>query len=347
MKQPRQNTNNLQALLKFLRVEYLAVAVFFPLMGAAVSAGGLTAPRLAALLGVALAFHLYVSVLNDIADLPLDRTNPARAGYPLVSGRVSVRAALLFVLLQVPLAAALIAWQDGSWQVYAALALALGMMTIYNLWGKRTPFPLLIDVIQGIGFSALSLFGAALCGGLTALSWLGFATGVVWMVLINLLGGLRDLHNDQAFGVFTSPMMLGGRANGDNTQHLPALLRGYGYSLQLLLIALGGLITWMVAPQNWRLPLALLSAGLGGLALLLLVTLFGLAAQDYEAMISAGLWQMGVSATSLVLPLLFLLPAWVAILLMVHFFIVYRDRKIQPMLAYWRRRRPVEELRKG
>src|SRR5919109_5379149 len=202
-------STNLTTLATFLRFEYLSVALIFPLLGAATTPNRLTGFHLLGIIGGAFAFHIYVSLLNDIIDLPLDRTNPARADYPLVSGKISLSTALFITLIQIPIAAVIIFWQSGSTTAYFSMALAFVMMTIYNIWGKRSPFPPAIDVIQGIGFSSLALYGAALTGGLTPLSWLTFTLGVLWMVIINLLGGLRDLHSDLAFGVNTTPIYFG------------------------------------------------------------------------------------------------------------------------------------------
>src|SRR5687768_11055343 len=218
------HTNSWSILPTFLRFEYLSVAIIFPLLGAATATEPLDAFRLLGILVVAIAFHIYVSLLNDIIDLPLDRTNPARAHYPLVSGAISTTTALTITLLQIPLAAAVIYWQSGPLDAYLSMAVAFGMMTIYNIWGKRSPVPPIIDVIQGIGFSSLTLYGAALTGGLTPLSWLAFTLGVLWMVIINLLGGLRDLHSDQAFGVNTTPIYFGMRPYGKE-ETLPSLDR--------------------------------------------------------------------------------------------------------------------------
>jgi 4-hydroxybenzoate polyprenyltransferase len=331
-------STNWTTLATFLRFEYLSVALIFPLIGAATAPGRLTGFSLLGILGGALAFHIYVSLLNDIIDLPLDRTNPARAAYPLVSGRISPRTALLITLIQIPIAAAIIYWQSGSTTAYLAMGLALGMMTVYDIWGKWSPFPPAIDVIQGIGFSSLVLYGAALAGGLTPLSWLAFAIGILWMVIINLMGGLRDLHSDLEFGVNTTPIYLGVRPSGRELS-IPALVSYYGYSLQLLLIA-GGVL--MILWNDHRYPvwltivLVLLSVLGGGMALFFLVTTFGAATKNYEVMVQAGLRYLGTSAAALFLVLLPALPWWAGLGIIAIFLWRYRDYSLGPIFAYWR-----------
>jgi 4-hydroxybenzoate polyprenyltransferase len=246
--------------------------------------------------------------------------------------------ALLIALLQIPIAGTIIFWQSGSAAAYLSMALGLGMMTIYNIWGKRSPFPPAIDLVQGVGFSSLVLYGAALTGGLTPLSWLAFAIGIVWMVIINLLGGLRDLHSDLAFGVHTTPIYLGVRPSGREEQ-IPSFVSYYGYLLQIIMIV-GGLvlILWSGGryPDWLRIGLGLVSFLAGGLALFFLVTTFRAAARDYDTMVLAGLRYIGTSAAALLVTLLPSLPWWAALGVIILFLWRYRDYSLAPILAYWR-----------
>jgi 4-hydroxybenzoate polyprenyltransferase len=339
MKASRHKTNGWNMLIRFLRFEYLSVAVIFPLMGAATSTKPFDGFRLLGILGIAFTFHIYVSILNDIIDLPLDRTNPARSAYPLVSGKISSVVAWLIVLIMIPLAAAVIYWQSGSPSAYVAMALALGMMTIYNLWGKRSPFPPAIDIIQGVGFSSLALVGAALTGGLTRLSWLVFILGVVWMVLTNLMGGFRDLSSDLAFGVNTTPIFFGVRPSSD-TQVAPRFVRYYAYILQLLM-SVGGLV--LISWNDLHYPIWLYSAliilfiMMSGWALFLLITFFGLMKQNYDKMLSIGFRHLGISSGALILPLLPALPIWAALGVVFASLLTYRDYSFGPVLSYWRK----------
>ena len=333
-------TQSWTTLSHFLRFEYLSVAVIFPLMGSATATTQLTGFHLLGILGGAFAFHIYVSLLNDIVDLPLDRTNPARAAYPLVSGRISSNTALVITLIQIPIAAAVIYWQASSLTAYFAMAVALGMMTIYNIWGKRSSIPPAMDVIQGIGFSSLVLYGAALAAGLTPLSWLTFALGVIWMVIINLLGGLHDLQSDLAFGVNTTPIYFGVRPPGTE-ESIPSFVRDYGYSLHVIMVA-GGILVIFWNDQSYpfwlKTALVVLSVMGGVLALFFLITTFSAAAKDYDTMVMAGLRYIGTSAAALFLTLLPALPWWAALSVIFMFLWRYRDYSLTPILAYWNRR---------
>lgn len=326
-------------LAKFLRLDYLGVAVIFPLIGAASAVEEFTVFRLVGILAGALAFHLYVSLLNDIVDLPLDRANPARSNYPLVSGDISLATAYFIVLSQIPIAAAVVYWQVASRWAYGAMALALGMMTIYNVWGKRSAFPISMDIIQGAGFSALALYGAALVGELTRLSWLVFALGVIWMVIVNFLGGLRDLRGDFAFGVNTTPIYLGIRP-ADESESIPAFARFYGYALHGVIIV-GGIILVISSDYSLGVKIALLASSvlLNLLAALMLATIFASADKSRDpARLDFFFRYIGLSALGLFSPLLPALPLWATLAVLAAFFLSYQDYDIKGTIEFWTKR---------
>lgn len=193
----------------FLRVEYLVFALLLPILGAASVRPSLTGGHALWLLVSALFFHVFISVQNDIVDLNLDRTDPRRKDHPLVQGRVSVKFASLLTLLQIPLVATLsLGWGINALLV-VSMVLVFGMLSVYNLWGKRTAAPIGTDLAQGLGFGAMALYGAASAGSPNALSWMVFWGVVVWMMQTNHLGGLRDLKSDFEFAATTTPISLG------------------------------------------------------------------------------------------------------------------------------------------
>ena len=193
----------------FLRFEYLVFALLLPVLGAASILPSLTGRYVLWLLASAFCFHVFISVQNDIVDLKLDRTDPRRRDHPLVNGMVSVKFASVLVLLQIPLLVALSLWRGLDDLLLVSIVLVLGMMCIYNLWGKRNPFPIGTDLVQGLGFGGIALYGAASAGTPNASSAMVFWGVVLWMMQTNLLGGLRDLRTDYQFAAVTTPISLG------------------------------------------------------------------------------------------------------------------------------------------
>lgn len=199
------------------------------------SAMAVSGPQIAGIILGAVAFHSFAYVLNDLVDLPIDRTEPRRKQFPLVRGLVPPRAALLFVLLQIPLTFAITYWLGGDGQAYAVLAAGFGFMAVYDVWGKRLFLPPLTDVAQGIGWGCLAVWAAALMPGeLTRLTGLLFVYLVLFITLINgLHGSLRDLANDFQHGVRSTAVYLG---VSPQRNELPPRLKRYAFVLQATLI---------------------------------------------------------------------------------------------------------------
>lgn len=286
-------------LARFLRFEYLAFALMLTQIGAASAAASVPVEAIVGLLAASTAFHVYISLLNDLIDLPLDRTNPGRRNYPLVKGTIRPWQAWLVTLAMLPLLVGLTLRLGGGAVSFTAMAVTLAMMTIYDVWGKRTRAPLVIDLVQGIGFAALVLFGAGAVGPVSPSTWLLFLWVVVWMMLANFLGGLRDLKEDHRFGAFTTPMQLGVTLDGAGfgfTRRAPR----YACALQLVMTALALAVVALNGPGHGTLALlavAAVVATLGLAAVALLVALFTAARRDLRAMKRLGSLQLSVSLT--------------------------------------------------
>ncbi|NND03990.1 MAG: UbiA family prenyltransferase [Acidimicrobiia bacterium] len=202
-----------------------ATAVYVPL-GMATSGARPTWWVVAVAVVLGVSFHLFAFPLNDVVDLPIDRTNARRATDPLVRGLVPAGTMLVVAVVQLPVMAALLVLGAAPGPAIAAWLAAVAGLGIYDLWGKRTPVPVVSDVIQGVGFAALVVAGALWAAEPTPVTWLGAAYVVVYIVQINAVhGGLRDLENDLAHGARTTPILLGCRADAAGAVRIsPAML---------------------------------------------------------------------------------------------------------------------------
>jgi 4-hydroxybenzoate polyprenyltransferase len=225
-------------LASFVRFSALGSTLLFPLLGAASSRSDPSRARLAALVSVAVAYHCFGYVLNDVIDWKVDRTEPRRRTSPLVVGSVGRGRALAFSLLCVPLAFGVAASVGADHRAMSALGASFALGATYDLWGKRTTFPPFIDLVQGLGWGALTLFGAALAGPWTVVTAELAAYVIVLIVLVNgVHGALRDLHNDLACGVRSTAIVLGSRPHGAGVA-LSARTVRYAVGLQAMLSAL-------------------------------------------------------------------------------------------------------------
>lgn len=198
---------------RFLRLHFIGFATVWCLLGAWSVVDELTLRSAAAALAVAVCFHVYAYVLNDVVDLPVDRTHPDRQQDPLVRGAVRPATALGIALAQIPLGFGLLWLTGASPLAWQALAGAFALMAVYDVWGKRCPVPPLTDLAQGLAWGAMAYVGA----GLTTrppvmLTHVLFAYAAAHILLINgIHGGLRDLANDLQAGRVSTAAFLGAR----------------------------------------------------------------------------------------------------------------------------------------
>ena len=210
-----------RTLLRLARVQTMALTALVPVIGAAVfyAASGEGAwghwPDLLLLSMTGACLHVFGFVLNEWADVEVDRASGDLGGKPLVAGEVSRRGALAGALVAgalgyVPLA--IVSPTMWPMLLYTA-SLALG--GAYDVWGKRAP----LDAVLAGSLSALLLAGVAASGGFDP----GDARHL-WLLLLliglqfmqNLFqnaieGGIKDADHDAAAGARTFAAITGTR----------------------------------------------------------------------------------------------------------------------------------------
>lgn len=230
---------------RLVRLHLAFFTATWMLLGAASVSRSLSATELMLLLATALCFHVYAYVLNDVVDLQIDRTQPTRQRDMLVSGVVTPRQGLLIALLQPLLTLPLTASLDGTLASHLTIGAGFVLMGAYNVWGKRCPFPPLMDAIQGLAWGSLALYAALALGTTPApLTWIVAAYATLFTVFINgIHGGLRDLANDLASGARTTAIFLGARpAAAVGERLLPATLSSYAWWVLVALVLLNAVL---------------------------------------------------------------------------------------------------------
>ena len=209
----RQTREAFVTLDRVIRLHFVFFTAVWPLMGAASARRDASAYQLAALVAVAICFHSFTYLVNDVIDLPIDRGDPRRQQDPIARGTLRPSVALLIAAV-LPLVAAGITFSlGGGWQPQLTLAIGFASITAYNLWGKHCVFPPLTDVIQGVAWGSLAIYAAQALGAEpNVLTWLVAAYVGMFTLLFNgIHGPLRDLAADFNGGGRTTAILLGAR----------------------------------------------------------------------------------------------------------------------------------------
>lgn len=322
------------AVHRFTRFGAAGFTLLLPLLGAVAAGGDVSFSNAWKLLPPAAAFHLFAYVLNDVCDLPIDRTSPSRARFPLVQEKIRPQTALLFALAQMPLAFLAATGLGSGTSPRLLLLAAFILMAAYNVWGKVCPLPPLTDALQGLSWAALAAWGGQTQQAQpTLLLFLLCGSIVTFILLINgVHGALHDLENDLRHRARTTALFLGASIKG-NYIFPGHWLPRYAVSLQMIVMLLAAAAIYRAPGQessHGRLINIVALMALGCVCLRQSTILFARAFRS--SMIErVGMWHLVCSHALLILPYTLLMTSSVLILSAAAFTV--------PLLAMWIRQR--------
>ena len=147
---------------------------------------------------------------NDIADRDIDAQVARTRSRPIPSGQVSVRGALVWMVLQA-LAGATILLSYNSLAI-ALGAASLGLVAIYPFAKRFTWWP---QVFLGLAFNwgALLAF-AAHAGTVTVGAVALYAAGIVWTLYYDTIYAHQDKEDDALIGVKSTARLFGDKSRG-------------------------------------------------------------------------------------------------------------------------------------
>lgn len=201
----------------------MALTSLVPVIGAAVFMGDASATGevtgLASLIDLSLLFvvgaclHVYGFVLNEWADVEVDRASTDLSSKPLVSGTVSGREALAGAVAAGALGFLPLAMVSTAPLPHLLYLLSLLLGGTYDLWGKRVP----LDAVLAGSLTALlasGVFSTGLFDTMSQRHWALLAGVAGLQFMQNLFenaieGGLKDADHDQAAGARTLAVVLG------------------------------------------------------------------------------------------------------------------------------------------
>ncbi len=307
----------------FIRFSAIGFTIFLPLLGVASVHSRPTNLLLFGTLLIAISFHIYAYILNDIIDLEIDKTEFFKAEYPLVRGTVKKKCAFIFALIMVPISFFITYLLNSSFIPSLSLGGAFLFMTLYNLYGKRISIPVLMDIVQGIGWAFLVLLGAQLTGNtLSELTWIIAVLAIIYILMINgIHGSLRDLENDSNTGANTTAIIMGARMYNSMEIKFPKPLLMYTFFLQgvFSFISLMPLINNILEYQDrtwWILFIFLIIAN--GISIFLLIRAIQSASVKWD-LYYYGMFHLVLILGIFLIPFLFTLPwTWLITLLFLY-----------------------------
>lgn len=158
--------------------------------------------------------HLVGCAVNDIADSPTDRLDPARATSPLVSGDCSRVLAVGFAWTVGLCAAGFAGWlSDGSLGIFALLLMLLLIGVYGNALQKKFEgwHTFAVDFLFGVFIAAPVVVGVLMCEGHLSAGVLALSASLVMQgpMLNAMRGNLKDLRHDRSVGAHTVAVRLG------------------------------------------------------------------------------------------------------------------------------------------
>ncbi len=145
---------------------------------------------------------------NDILDRDLDAGVERTKGRPLPSGRTSVGAAAVFLVVQALVGLAVLV----SFNAFSiALGLAsLAIVAVYPLMKRVTSWP---QAVLGLAFSWGALMGwAATYGALAPPALLLYASAFCWTIGYDTIYALQDARDDAIVGIKSTARLFGAHA---------------------------------------------------------------------------------------------------------------------------------------
>ncbi|HVB45671.1 MAG TPA: UbiA family prenyltransferase [Streptosporangiaceae bacterium] len=228
----------------FLRLRLLGITLGAALIGT-VTLRPSPSWRMMAVLLVAFFFHIASYVLNDVADIEVDRENPHRARSPLVASKVRLSTAVLVGVGAIIAAFAVDLAAVGRFGLRTVtLAVAFAGLVGYDFAGKRVRLAPVTDSLQGLGWGALVCYGALALGSPSAVTLLIAVYVVIAITLINgVHGALRDVASDLESRASTTALLLGARPGSASGPVVPRSLRVYAWAFQgaLAVVVLAGI----------------------------------------------------------------------------------------------------------
>lgn len=164
---------------------------------------------------------------NDITDRDLDAKVERTRSRPIPAGQVSVRQALVFLILQALVGLAVLL-QFNRFAIATGIA-SLLIVAVYPFMKRVTWWP---QIVLGLAFSWGALMGfAVVLGRLDATAFVLYAGSICWVIGYDTIYAHQDREDDALIGIKSTALLFGERTR-------PALAAFYALAVVLIASAL-------------------------------------------------------------------------------------------------------------
>lgn len=176
-------------------------------------------------------------LINDFADVEIDKLVDELSKKPLVSGAVPKRAALMIAML-LSLGTFFfigLLWYDEPIDYYKFAGLVCiivaGILgSVYDLYGKKIVGS---DFLVAISVSLVFLFGALSFGKPNVITWIIFILTFENILYMNAIqNGIKDADHDYKMGVTNIALTSGVKVKGNNIS-IPLSFKTFGFGIRL------------------------------------------------------------------------------------------------------------------
>jgi 4-hydroxybenzoate polyprenyltransferase len=221
--------------LSLFRIQTAATTATAPLLGGLVM-GQRDVIHLAVLIVIGLLYHIFGFVLNEYADIEVDRKSIDLKEKPLVSGSITKNQALFIVIVSIICSYALIVYFYRSIYPISFFSLALILGGLYDLYGKKLAG---MDFVLAGGFFFVCLMGASTIS--TDFNVLVYIVCLIYFfqIIFNnaVEGGLKDVDHDGIGGAKTLAQSMGVNVNRGVVQ-ITKSFASFAYGLRFIFLGL-------------------------------------------------------------------------------------------------------------
>jgi 4-hydroxybenzoate polyprenyltransferase len=235
-----------KAILRLIRIHSLIVTALTPILGACATFTVLKGelipldelPMLFNIFLIGVIVHVFGEILNDYMDYDIDKANIELSKKPLVSGDISKRGALIFMLISLLVLIVIMAFSQFNILSLLMFIIAALSGILYQLISKKW---LHSAIFLAVWAFFIILFGGVYAGrydtllDVPALVYIICILGF-FQLWINtaVLGHLKDVKNDGECGIQTFPIRFGVKVNGKGKT--PKLIIPMNFRLLVLII---------------------------------------------------------------------------------------------------------------